>query len=174
MWSVCVCVFTQSKRVLSENKEPATYTRISSLPSFPPLPCSPLSQDSERSRKNSLHQISSPLVSFINTSSTTPFYLCVFTHYLQERMTLMSPGVHTNTSKQLYGSGDNPFTFPPHVARGLSVESDGYNEEVFDREDSSSANSLPSGLTTLMNAPFTKKEVCIYVWMHWRTCVYWL
>ena len=80
----------------------------------------------------------------------------------------MSPGIHTNTSKQLYGSGDNPFNFPSLVVRGSSVESDGYTEEVFDREDSSSSNSLPSGLTTLMNAPFTstlattKKEV-IYV-----------
>ena len=82
-------------------------------------------------------------------------------------MTLRSPGVHTPTSQKLYRSGDRLFMFPSLPAREHSVESDGYSEsEVFDGEESSSnTNSLPSGLTTLMNARFTtdsgssKKEV---------------
>ena len=68
-------------------------------------------------------------------------------------MTLVSPGVPST------GCGNPPtFTFPSHPARANSVESDGYSE-VFDGEESSSnTNSLPSGLTGLLNAPFTSVD----------------
>ena len=69
----------------------------------------------------------------------------------QERMTLLSPGVPPPTSQPVH-SGPRRFMFPTRPVRGHSVESDGYSE-VFDGEEAPS--SLPSGLITLMNAPFT-------------------
>lgn len=76
-------------------------------------------------------------------------------------MTLLSPGVPTGSQNTA------PFTFPSHPAREHSVESDGYSE-VFDGEGTTA--SLPSGLTTLMHAPFTstsadtsRKEVGMHV-----------
>lgn len=135
----------QSKNT-SENQEPlCSHTRMSSLPSsLPPLPYSPLARETSRSGLNS---ISSPLVS-VNVYTTARINCTCMT---QERMTLMSPGVPTTTSRPIC-SGARRFTFPSHPLRGHSVESDGYSE-VFDGEDAPS--SLPSRLITLMNAPFT-------------------
>lgn len=87
-------------------------------------------------------------------------------------MTLMSPTpTTTTTSRPLYSHNPRRFVFPTTQSlREHSVESDGYSE-VFDGDDlSSNTNTLPSGLTGLMNAPFTssttKKEVCVCVCVH--------
>ena len=92
-------------------------------------------------------------------------------------MTLMSPTpTTTTTSRPLYSHNPRRFVFPTTQSlREHSVESDGYSE-VFDGDDlSSNTNTLPSGLTGLMNAPFTssttKKEVCVCVFTTHLRCV---
>ena len=94
----------------------------------------------------------------ISQVHTTRMYTTISLFSLQERMTLMSPGVSSaassSSSSAKLGSEPRPFVFPPRqLTHEPSVESDGYSE-VFDGEDLSE-NSLPSRLTGLMSAPFT-------------------